>query len=226
MQGDPPGTINGRTQDQKARERGWGELYFGSYQSILAICENKLNSAFSNGIIETYLRKHIVDVDPTNWGSHPKSSLSAIDLGTIHAAVKGCWFPVHAMGYNWLKSNRISGVDISRRISCLIEDYKNQGFWCEKVVLVTHSMGGLVARAVIHPKIGKINDKVLGVVHGVMPAVGAGAAYKRMRCGVESTWHSLSATIGAAILGNNGEDVTAVLAGAPGAMQLLPSSLY
>ncbi len=226
LQGDPPGAKNGRTQDQKARERGWGEVYFGSYQSILAVCENKLNSAFSNGNIETYLSKHIVNVDPVKWGAHQKSLMTAIDVGAIRVAVKGCWFPVHAMGYNWLKSNRISGVDIARRINSLIEDYQKQGFRCEKVVLVTHSMGGLVARAAIHPQIGKINDKVLGVVHGVMPAVGAGAAYKRMRCGVESTWYSLPTTIGAAILGNNGKDVTAVLAGAPGALQLLPSRLY
>lgn len=190
LQGDPPGAKNGRTQDQKARERGWGEVYFGSYQSILAVCENKLNSAFSNGNIETYLSKHIINVDPAKWGAHQKSSMTAIDVGAIRVAVRGCWFPVHAMGYNWLRSNRISGVDIARRINSLIDDYQKQGFRCEKVVLVTHSMGGLVARAAIHPKIGKINDKVLGVIHGVMPAVGAGAAYKRMRCGVESTWYS------------------------------------
>ncbi len=226
LQGDPPGTKNGKTQDQKARERGWGEVYFGSYQSILAVCENKLNSAFFNGVVEKYLRKQIINVHPSQWGAHPESSMDVIDLDAIRAAVKGCWFPVHAMGYNWLQSNRISGINVARRINSLIEDYQRQGFRCEKVILITHSMGGLVARAVIHPKIGKINDKVLGIVHGVMPAVGAGAAYKRMRCGVESTWYSSSATIGAAILGNNGEDVTSVLAGAPGALQLLPSRLY
>ncbi len=226
LQNDPPGEKKGRTQDQKARERGWGEVYFGSYQSILAVCENKLNSAFANGTIETYLCKHIINVHPSRWGAHPNSSMNAIGLDAVRAAVKGCWFPVHAMGYNWLRSNRISGIDIARKINSLIEDYQKQGFRCEKVVLVTHSMGGLVARAVIHPKIGKINDKVLGIVHGVMPAVGAGAAYKRMRCGVESAWYSAPAMIGAAVLGNNGEDVTAVLAGAPGALQLLPSRLY
>ena len=226
LQGDLPGTKNGRTQDQKARGRGWGEVYFGSYQPILAMCENKLNSAFSNRTVDRYLSGHVASIDPNKWGAHPKSSMKAIDVDAMRAAIKGAWFPVHAIGYNWLKSNRISGIDVARRIDSLIEDYQRQGFRCEKVILVTHSMGGLVARAVIHPKIGKINDKVLGIVHGVMPAVGAGAAYKRMRCGVESTWYSLLTNIGAAILGNNGKDVTAVLAGAPGALQLLPSRLY
>lgn len=226
LQGDSPRTKGGRTQDQKARARGWGEVYFGSYQSILTFCENKLNSAFSNQSIDKYLKNYITNVDPNDWGAHPKASLKAIDVDAIRTAVTGCWFPVHAMGYNWLKSNRISGVDIAKRISGLIEDYQSQGFKCERVILVTHSMGGLVARAAIHPGIGNIGDKVLGVVHGVMPAVGAGAAYKRMRCGVESTWYSLPTQIGAAILGNSGKDVTAVLASAPGALQLLPSPLY
>lgn len=226
LQGDPPRTKDGRTQDQKARARGWGEVYFGSYQSILALCENKLNSAFSNRSIDKYLENHITNVDPNEWGAHPKASMKAIGVDAIRTAVTGCWFPVHAMGYNWLKSNRVSGVDIANRVSCLIEDYQRQGFKCERVIFITHSMGGLVARAAIHPEIGKIGDKVLGVVHGVMPAIGAGAAYKRMRCGVETTWYSLPAHIGAAILGSNGEDVTAVLASAPGALQLLPSRRY
>ncbi|WP_312485380.1 esterase/lipase family protein [Massilia timonae] len=226
LQGDLPGSKNGRTQDQKARARGWGEVYFGSYQSILATCENKLNSAFSGGSLERYLGNHIVGVDPSKWQAHPNFSMKPLDENYIREAVKECWFPVHAMGYNWLKSNRLSGIAIAKRICSLIENYRKQGFECEKVILVTHSMGGLVARAAIHSGIGKISDKVLGIVHGVMPAVGAGAAYKRMRCGVEASWYSLPANIGAGVLGNNGEDVTAVLAGAPGALELLPSRFY
>jgi pimeloyl-ACP methyl ester carboxylesterase len=42
----------------------------------------------------------------------------------------------------------------------------------EKVIVVTHSMGGMVSRALteIHQC-----DKVLGVSHGVLPATGAPA---------------------------------------------------
>lgn len=64
LQSDVPGSKNPRTQDQKARERGWGEIYFGSYQSILAMCENKLNTAFLDGKINIYLKNRIVNVDP------------------------------------------------------------------------------------------------------------------------------------------------------------------
>lgn len=87
-------------------------------------------------------------------------------------------------------------------------------------------MGGLVARAAIHPQIGDVADKVLGIVHGVMPALGAGAAYRRMRCGVEAPWYGVGAKVAAGVLGDNGADVTAVLAGAQGALELLPSRLY
>lgn len=226
LQGDLPGTKGGRTQDQKARERGWGEIYFGSYQSILTMCENKLNSAFSHGSIEKYLGRKIINVDPIKWEACKQPSMKAIDEDFTRAAVKGCWFPVHAMGYNWLKSNRVSGIKIAERIVDLIESYKSQGYRCEKVILVTHSMGGLVARAAIHPGIGKIGDKVLGVIHGVMPAVGAGAAYKRMRCGVEASWYSVSGNVSADVLGDNGQDVTAVLAAAQGALELLPCRHY
>lgn len=226
LQGDPPGSKNRRTQDQKARERGWGEIYFGSYQSILAMCENKLNTAFLDGKINAYLGNRIVNVDPIEWQAHPQSKMKALDENTMREASKNCWFPVHAMGYNWLQSNEKSGAGIAQRVSALIEDYQNQGFKCEKVILVTHSMGGLVARAAIHPEIGDVADKVLGIVHGVMPALGAGAAYRRMRCGVEAPWYGVGAKVAAGVLGNNGADVTAVLAGAQGALELLPNRLY
>ncbi|MEM8511693.1 hypothetical protein RCH14_000993 [Massilia sp. MP_M2] len=46
LQPDLPGTENRRNQHQKARERGWGEIYFGSYQKLLEVCESKLNLHF------------------------------------------------------------------------------------------------------------------------------------------------------------------------------------
>lgn len=67
---------------------------------------------------------------------------------------------------------------------------------------------------------GKLNDKVLGIVHGVMPAIGAGAAYKRMRCGVEGDG------IEAKIVGNKGSLITAVLGNSQGGLELLPTQAY
>ncbi|WP_404932196.1 esterase/lipase family protein [Massilia atriviolacea] len=220
LQHDLPGTTNARTREQKARARGWGEVYFGSYSDILSLCECHLNGAFSGGTPSVYLKKHIIGVEPSAWQAHARPALKALDEKTLRETVKGCWFPVHAMGYNWLKGNSESGIAIAKRIDALIARYREQGFTCEKVILVSHSMGGLVARAVIHPEMGKLADKVLGIVHGVMPAIGAGAAYKRVRCGFEGSG------IGPRILGNTGVNVTPVLGNAQGGLELLPSQAY
>jgi broad specificity phosphatase PhoE len=220
LQADLPGTPNPKTQDQKARERGWGEVYFDSYQEILTTCEHRLNAAFTYGSMDLYLEKSIKGVPPSEWQAHSHPPLKELDEKTMRDTIKGCWFPVHAMGYNWLKGNGESGVVMAKRINALIKSYQENGFQCEKVILVTHSMGGLVARAIIHPDIGKLNDQVLGVIHGVMPAMGAGTAYKRMRCGFEGNG------ISTRILGPLGTHVTAVLANSQGGLELLPSCAY
>jgi len=62
------------------------------------------------------------------------------------------------------------------------------------------------------------------VVHGVLPAVGAPAAYKRMRCGFEENLAGLDPR--PKIIGNKGSEVTAVLGNSPGGLQLLPCRAY
>jgi len=219
MSDRPPNAVGSRTADQKARERGWGEVYFDSYGKLLLRCEGHLNAPYRNGkVADKWMG--IVGVAPSKWDAHPLPHLKALDEETFRAAVKGVWFPIHAMGYNWLRGSKESGVVIAKRIVALMKKYEEQGFQCEKVILVTHSMGGLVARAAIHPKMGNLNDKILGIVHGVMPAIGAGAAYKRMRCGVEGD------DTAAKVVGNKGTLMTAVLGNAQGGLELLPSQAY
>lgn len=226
---DPPTFKPRKMMSEKARERGWGEVFFSSYRTILEICEHRLNAAFFRGELNSDWKQYVVGVPPEKWHAHAHPALRALDEATLRAAVLGTWFPVHAMGYNWLQSNKDSGVSTAKRIAGLIAKYQHQGYQCEKVILVTHSMGGLVARAVIHPQMGNIQDKVLGIVHGVMPAIGAGAAYKRMRCGFEDPGlNSMSpkSSMVAKVLGNFGTEVTAVLANAQGGLELLPSQAY
>lgn len=218
---DPPGTPNARTREQKAYERGWGEVLFSSYKTVLELCESHLNMPFGAGGRPTEdWSTHVLGVAPVRWGAVPELALPPLDEKTLREAVKGRCFPVHAMGYNWLKSNRDSGLAVARRIEALIAKYQSSGFQCDQVILVTHSMGGLVARAVIHPQMGNLKNRVAGIVHGVMPAIGAAAGYRRFRCGFEG--------MGAAsqVCGKTGKDVTAVLANAQGGLELLPSEAY
>ncbi|NRR29989.1 hypothetical protein HSX11_07290 [Oxalobacteraceae bacterium] len=216
---DLKGSKNGKTKEEKARERGWGEIYCGSYQGILEKCEQHLNSPPTSDFW-----KKMFEVDPVRWGAHPEPALKRLSENDFKKAVEGCWFPVHAMGYNWLEANGDSALKLGNRIIKLIKKYREQKFQCEKVILITHSMGGLVARALIHPKLGKLSSEILGIVHGEMPAAGAPAAYKRIRSGTEESGSIID--FAPKILGNFGSDVTAVLGNAQGGLELLPSKAY
>lgn len=208
---DPASTA--RT-DITVRRRGWGEVLFGSYKELLEKCELCFND------LSTSYWDNVLGVDPAKWGAVKGFPLQAISKQERDDALRECVFPVHALGYNWLKTNMFSALSTRDRIEEVIERYRGFGYDCRKVILVTHSMGGLVARALVHPQIGNMEEKVLGVVHGVMPAAGAPAAYKRIRCGVEGTGPTAS------ILGSIGPHVSAVLANSPGGLELLPSSKY
>lgn len=91
--------------------------------------------------------------------------------------------PVHAFGYNWTACNGLAGKKLAAYIDKTIASYKQKGRACERVILVTHSMGGLVARAAC--KLHGAEHKVTGVIHGVQPAMGSAAAYWRMKGGFE-----------------------------------------
>jgi hypothetical protein len=228
---DPVPMPNGRTAVQKARARGWGEVFFKSYGVLLQHLESRLNNAFSEGKMRPEWRD-IVRVDPRTWNPDPRLPQQALTEDELKKVVSGCWFPVYAFGYNWLQSNGDSAQIIAARINKVIDGLNGSGYECNQVIIVTHSMGGLVGRALVHPKIGNLQEKVLGMVHGVMPAIGAPAAYKRMRAGFEDPglMHTspsiIEASLVAKVLGNYGDEVTAVLANAPGGLQLLPSESY
>ena len=138
--------------------------------------------------------------------------------------------PVYAFGYNWTCSNHDSGRELSKFIDAVIEE-NNTWTVCRQVILVTHSMGGLVARSAC--KLHGAESKVLGVVHGAQPAYGAPAAYQRMKHGFRdlngSMWDWLVKPvdkIAQRVLGNNGKAVTILLANMPGGLELLPNQLY
>jgi hypothetical protein len=223
---------------QKARARGWSEVMFGSYGAILMLLEKQLNDMLkADGakveVSASWASKGnaqaLVGRAPESFGNSDAPALTEADI----KKVGNCWYPVHAFGYNWLKSNGDEAKEIAPRIQKLIDTYNQNGFDCPGVIFVTHSMGGLLARALMHPDYGNLKAKVLGVVHGVMPTMGAAAAYKRLRAGFEGSnktwWHFLDKIQGGivkGVLGDNGQEVTAVLANAPGGLELLPNKVY
>lgn len=229
LRDDPPTQPEGRTAVQKARMRGWGEVFYKSYGPLLQMLEMRLNNVFVEGKARPEWAD-VVGVDPARWMPAKGQTPQPVTEDDLKKATAGCFFPVHAIGYNWLRSNEDNALErVVPKIRTIMEDYRKAKFECHQVILVTHSMGGLLARAVCHPSIGNLEADVLGVVHGVQPAIGAAAAYKRMRAGFEDPGLVSSdpvASITAKVLGNYGDEVTAVLANAPGGLELLPTRDY
>jgi hypothetical protein len=128
-------------------------------------------------------------------------------------------YPIYAFGYNWLDTNKNAAKLLREKIQDVIKENNKSPVRCTQVILVTHSMGGLVARACA--QLPEMSQKILGIVHGVMPAIGAAVAYRRCKIGMREE------NIGAGlVIGSDGKEVTAVFAQSPGALQLLPSEDY
>lgn len=200
----PQGT---RLKDDELRHRGWGEVGKMSYGTFLPWLENALSDfVTAKEGLRASLMKELVAQAP------------GVDLLTYEEVAMSYryQFPVHAVGYNWLQSNEDSAKRLEEQIQTFMKHYRDKGFRCSKVIIVTHSMGGLVARW--HSEVENHRDHVLGIVHGVMPATGAATAYKRVKSGTEGT--------AGIVLGANAAEMTAVFAQAPGALQLLPSKDY
>lgn len=241
---DPSGPIDTAGTDFSKKvltARGWGALLRSSYHPFLGKLQTLLNnlSVYDFDKCEANLQgwaKDDAPEAPTEWGS--ESGIPLVREEILHAA--NYQFDVWAAGYNWLQSNRDSGAAVKDYIEKVILPYYNEGKevtvkapdgegkdkcsikrtkpmrpLAEKVIVVTHSMGGLVSRALT--EIHNCND-VMGVIHGVQPATGAPATYKRLRAGFEGTEKT--------ILGRNAADVTAILSQAPGGLELLPTADY
>jgi hypothetical protein len=231
------------TVAQIARWRGWSEVLFsGPYGLMLRTTEAQLNNIVKKGKLgpmwkapprdgpstsgASVAMMRLLTQAPQAFGGSSGAALTKEEL----IKIGDCWYPVHAMGYNFIKSNAESARAIAQRIRALVTGYQKRGLKCKEVIIVTHSMGGLVARALIHPSYGNLlNDpdvKVLGIYHNVMPTIGAASAYKRMRFGfTEGGFHPVD-DLTARVLGADGPNATAILANAPAPLEMLPGEKY
>ena len=215
--------------EAQMRKQGWGEVHADSYGVLLHALQTRLNQTFGFDEVkkERYLLQHWKDViscEPSKWGVREFEPLTEKHLAK-HAKR---YFPIYAVGYNWLEDCETSSERLESRINEIIAFWQSAKRHCEQVILVTHSMGGLVARACAR----RMPHKIAGIIHGVMPAFGAPAAYRRMACGTESSspdngpLDNVAASALAKILGETTEKTTPVLATSPGALELLPNHLY
>lgn len=187
--------------------------------------------------------QQFADVDqhtPPEWGTTAQRGWGTVSSRTygdilralqdaqgVPAAVRALFdFPVYAVGYNWGASNAHSGKKLAKRIGEIVDLHQQKDGLCKNVIVITHSMGGLVTRWAVEK--GGAKDKVLGVIHGVQPATGSPGAYWRMKAGFERNrvlTFDLPNPV-AWVAGTNGKEVTALLGWLPGGLQLLPAPTY
>lgn len=240
----PTGSVERR--EQYREQRFWGEIAEGSYHDFLLWLEQRLNSGEYNPAKwqdffytamsaapapgEPPKEPRLVEGVPMRMrGFDPSAFVERTANGHPHASesvttddlLKRARFrmPVYACGYNWLACNTDAAERLRARIEHVVAENNRNGSRCEQVVLVTHSMGGLVARCCA--RLPGMSERIAGVVHGVMPAVGAAVAYRRCKVGMRD-----ESFVAGLVIGSNGREVTAVFAQAPGALQLLPTAGY
>ncbi len=162
--------------------------------------------------------------DPTKSNALAAFKVSREDMKRL----AHCWFPVYACGYNWIKSCADSGQHVLDTVEKILEVYTSLKsvtgkplFTCEKVILVTHSMGGLVARWAAK---NDTKSRILGVLHSVQPATGAPLAYRRTAAGTEPGGFIQNQF--AKIAGKTQAETTPVTCNSAGALQLLPTKQY
>ncbi|MGY3041074.1 hypothetical protein ACVWWQ_002705 [Rhodanobacter sp. TND4EL1] len=234
---DPSGHVPDSPHDAAYyTAKGWGEVGEGSYKEFLLWLDHALNAQGYNPArwkeffytqVRATPRPGEIPPEPKlspglamqMQGLPPLGEKGAVPLLSDDLIARARFrMPVYAFGYNWLDSNFEAAKRLRQRITDVIRE-NNVHSKCTQVILVTHSMGGLVARAC--QKLGGMQDAIAGIAHGVMPSIGAAVAYRRCKIGMrDEDW-----TAGM-VIGNTGRDVTAVFAQAPGALQLLPTAQY
>lgn len=229
---------DGREKDSKEYyDRGWGEVSEASYHNFLLWLDEKLNSdrnplnwsdfkhaslsgrsALINNITRNLDPGLVMTMDGLPEMAESGHKIQPILSDDLLKRAKSI-YPVYAFGYNWLSSNSVAAKELRKRIDQIISENNVGDVKCNQVIVVTHSMGGLVARAC--SQLPGMASKIAGIVHGVMPATGAAVAYRRCKVGMQD-----EDSIAGLVIGSTGKEVAAVFAQAPGALQLLPSKAY
>jgi hypothetical protein len=126
--------------------------------------------------------------------------------------------PVYAVGYDWRQSNVDSGRKLKDRIKEILKLHPA----AQKVVVVTHSMGGLVTRSAL---VQGAEPDILGVVHTVIPADGAVVAYRRFFTGASTIAEGIADPLNE-ILGLNRIEYSLMQSVLRGPIELLPHNSY
>ncbi|MEJ2655463.1 MAG: hypothetical protein P8Z69_09245 [Acidihalobacter sp.] len=235
----PDELVGSVTSTEEYRARGWGEVAESSYHPFLLWLEERLNGQGYNPAKWSDFYYTAVSATPKPGEKPPEPKLfPGIDMHmpglpdkaeiggrpdpvTSDELIKRAGFrmPVYACGYNWLASNHVAALRLQHCVQQIVAENNKGRSRCSQVIVVTHSMGGLVGRAC--QKLPGMQAMIAGIVHGAMPTVGAAVAYRRCKVGMRD-----ESAIAGMVIGEDGPSVTAVFAQAPGALELLPTEQY
>ncbi|MGP1510505.1 MAG: esterase/lipase family protein, partial [Treponema lecithinolyticum] len=129
-------------------------------------------------------------------------------------------YPVYVCAYDWRKDiNDIAAKDVKNVYDKIKEEQET-----DEMIIITHSMGGLVAREFLRQN-PQAAQKIKAVIHGVQPVQGAVQFYAYFKCGARhfSPWWDIPGTILGNILGASKKDFAALCSDIPGALELAPT---
>lgn len=230
--------------DAEARRRGWGTIHRTSYHPTLIWLEQTLNNPMFLGKLQgpwceadpggrEWTLKPLLGTDPADYGAYGRGGPITADSEEFQHFVQ-FRYRVYAIGYNWMQSNADSGRQVldgfdytdpttktTTRVMGIREicNENDSG----KAIVVTHSMGGLVARFAVLEH--GAEDLIHGVFHGAQPATGAPLAARRMRTGGGSEG-GLDGFVNGALMGRDADEFVAVTTNTPGPLELLPMPDY
>src|SRR5262249_7698069 len=121
----------------------------------------------------------------------------------------------YAVGYDWRQDLWWLGGFFRDKLLRVL-----QLTGADRALVVTHSMGGLVARSAFVQD-PALRDKVQGVIHVCQPSVGAVVLYRRLFTGMETGLDggsSLADRVFRLILGTSRDDFVGKMSGLPGPM--------
>lgn len=182
-------------------ERGWGEPMGGIYLPMLKHLENLANT-------------------------------SGMAIQQENPLCRLRESPAFAIGYAWSDSNLDSGEIAAGRIAEIVAACKTRAdatdAKCPGAILVTHSMGGYVARAAA--LVSGAEDDILAVFSNVIPTDGSPTTIYRTHFGNDRPNNGFfggpTKYITYQVLGSHGADITCLFGHMPGAQQLFPNKRY
>jgi hypothetical protein len=246
---DPSGAVVKLPKDigfdqDEARRRGWSTVHRWSYQHMLVWLQDMLDNAMNYGDLhdvwargdpkgKDFTFNPMFDASPSAYGAYGAKGPLTKDSEVFKSFLR-YRYPVYAIGYNFLQSTQTSGkqvlegIDVTNQKTKKVTRIMGIREICrecntDKAIIITHSMGGLVARMAC-----QFNDgakDMLGVIHGAQPATGAPLFAKRFRTGGEGNSFKDRLT-NKSLLGRNDAEFVAIAANAEGPMELSPMPDY